>query len=64
MSYWGALREAAECIREFLAQGKGTVGCTWHQNEDSAEKLNLTEHQWFMESHSVHVASPQGAVEG
>lgn len=51
-----------EYIGGFLAQVKGAGGCTWHQNEDSGEKLNLAEHQWFMERHSVHVASWQGAV--
>ena len=50
------LRGAAEYIGEFLAQGKGARGGTWHQDEDSEEKLNSTEHQWFMERHSVHVA--------
>ena len=53
-----------EYIGESLAQFKGARGCACHQDEDFGKKLSLTEHQWFMERHSVHVASWQGAVEG
>ena len=57
------LREAAESIGEFLSHERGVRGYTWHQDEDSAEKLNSTEQQWFTERHSVKVLRGSGGGE-